>query len=111
MNDQNTQDSALLPYRVNWDTDQASAAVNVKLNKLFLSFAYYGSFFHNNTEHMIWSDPAVIGLTSALAEEPNSQFNQFTATGSYKLSRDAKLVVVGSIGRGTQNQAFINPVA
>lgn len=109
VNDQNTQDTALLPYRVNWDTDQASAAVNVKLNKLFLSFAYYGSFFHNNTEHMIWSDPAVLGLTSALAEEPSSQFHQFTATGSYKLSRDAKLLVVGSIGRGTQNQAFISP--
>lgn len=109
VNDVNTQDTALLPYRVNWDTDQASAAVNVKLNKLFLSFAYYGSFFHNNTEHMLWSDPAVIGLTSALAEEPSSQFNQFTATGSYKYSKDAKLVLVGSIGRGTQNQAFINP--
>lgn len=109
VNDRNTQDSALLPYRVNWDTDQVSAAVNVKLNKLFLSFAYYGSFFRNNTEHMIWPDPAVLGLTSAVAEEPSSQFHQFTATGSYKFSKDAKLVVVGSIGRGTQNQAFINP--
>ncbi len=33
VNDQNTQDTALLPYRVNWDTDQASAAVNVKLQQ------------------------------------------------------------------------------
>jgi len=108
--DRNTQDSATLPYRVNWDTDQASAAVNVKLNKLFLSFAYYGSFFHNNTEHMIWSDVAQLPtFTTALAEEPSSQFNQFAATVSYKLSRDAKLVVVGSVGRGTQNQAFISP--
>ena len=106
--DRNTQDSATLPYRVNWDTDQTSAAVNVKLNKLFLSFAYYNAFFRNNSEHMIWTDPAIIGFTSALAEEPSSQFHQFTATGSYRLSRDAKLVVVGSIGRGTQNQAFVN---
>jgi MtrB/PioB family decaheme-associated outer membrane protein len=109
VNDQNTQDTALLPYRVNWDTDQASAAVNVKLHKLFLSFAYYGSFFRNDTKNMIWSDPAVFGLTSALAEEPNSQFHQFTATGAFKLSSDAKLVLVGSIGRGTQNQPFIDP--
>jgi hypothetical protein len=82
--------------------------VNVKLKKQFLSFAYYGSFFHNNTKHMIWSDPAVIGLTSALAEEPASQFHQFTTTGSFKFSSDAKLVLVGSMGRGTQNQAFID---
>jgi MtrB/PioB family decaheme-associated outer membrane protein len=109
VNDQNTQDTALLPYRVNWDTDQASAAVNVKHHKMLLSFAYYGSFFQNNTENMIWADPAVSGLTSALAEEPNSQFNQFTATGAFKFSSDAKLVLVGSIGRGTQNQAFISP--
>jgi MtrB/PioB family decaheme-associated outer membrane protein len=108
--DRNTQDSALLPYRVNWDTDQASAAVNVKANKLFLSFAYYGSFFLNNTEHMIWADVAQLPtFTTALAEEPSSQFNQFTATGSYKFSKDAKLVVVASLGRGTQNQAFISP--
>ncbi len=108
--DRNTQDSALLPYRVNWDTDQASAALNVKLNRLFLSFAYYGSFFRNNTEHMIWADVAQSPtFTTALSEEPSSQFHQFTATGSYKMSRDAKLVVVGSIGRGTQNQAFISP--
>ena len=108
--DRNTQDSALLPYRVNWDTDQASAAVNVKLNKLFLSFAYYGSFFRNNTQNMIWADVAQLPtFTTALAEEPNSQFHQFTATGSFKLSSDAKLVVVGSVGRGTQDQAFINP--
>jgi MtrB/PioB family decaheme-associated outer membrane protein len=109
VNDQNTQDTALLPYRVNWDTDQASAAVNVKLNKAFLSFGYYGSFFRNNTKHMIWSDPAVLGLTSAMAEEPDSQFHQFTGTGAIKLSSDAKLVLVASLGRGTQNQAFISP--
>ena len=108
--DRNTQDSALLPYRVNWDTDQASAAVNVKFNKLFLSFAYYGSFFRNNTQNMIWADVAQLPtFTTALAEEPNSQFHQFTATGSYKFSRDAKLLVVGSFGRGTQNQAYISP--
>jgi hypothetical protein len=43
-----------------------------------------------------------------LAEEPSNQFNQLTVTASYKFSKTAKLVVVGSGGRGTQNQAFVN---
>jgi hypothetical protein len=65
---------------VNWDTNQASAALNVKRKKLFRFFAYYGSFFHNNTETMIWADPANAGLHAGLAEEPSNQFNQFTLT-------------------------------
>ena len=47
--------------------------------------------------------------TAVLAEEPNTQFNQFTLTGSYKLSKTAKLVVVGSFASGTQNQPFVDP--
>ena len=34
-----TQNSALLPYKVDWDTNQASAALNYKRKKLFVSVA------------------------------------------------------------------------
>jgi MtrB/PioB family decaheme-associated outer membrane protein len=104
-----TQNSALLPYKVDWDTNQASAALNYKRKKLFVSVAYYGSFFHNNTDTITWADPANPAFTPILAEEPSNQFNQVTLTASYKFSKTAKLVVVGSGGRGTQNQAFVNP--
>jgi MtrB/PioB family decaheme-associated outer membrane protein len=105
-----TQNSSLLPYKVDWDTNQASAALNYKLKKLYVSVAYYGSFFHNNTETITWQDVANPSDTAVLAEEPSNQFNQVTLTASYKLSKTAKLVAVGSFGRGTQNQAFVNPV-
>jgi MtrB/PioB family decaheme-associated outer membrane protein len=104
-----TQNSSMLPYPVSWDTDQVSAGVNIKLTKLYASFAYYGSFFHNNNQTVTWADPANAADTAVMAEEPNSQFNQFTLTAAYKLSKAAKLVVVGSFGRGTQNQAFVDP--
>jgi MtrB/PioB family decaheme-associated outer membrane protein len=104
-----TQNSAILPYKVDWDTDQASGAVNYKRKKLYVSLAYYGSFFRNNTDTMTWQDVANPADTAVLAEEPSNQFNQFTLTASYKFSKTAKLVVVGSFGRGTQNQAFVNP--
>ena len=104
-----TQNSSLLPYPVDWDTDQASAALNYKAKKLYVSFAYYGAFFHNNNATVTWADPANPADTAILAEEPSTQFNQFTLTSSYKFSKAAKLVVVGSFARGTQNQAFVNP--
>jgi MtrB/PioB family decaheme-associated outer membrane protein len=104
-----TQNSALLPYKVDWDTNQVGAAFNYKLKKLYVSLAYYGSFFHNNTQTMTWADPANPADTAVLAEEPSNQFNQFTLTASYKFSKNAKLVFAGSFGRGTQNQAFVNP--
>jgi MtrB/PioB family decaheme-associated outer membrane protein len=104
-----TENSALLPYNVDWDTDQASAALNFKHKKLFVSAAYYGSFFHNNTETVTWADPANPADTAVLAEEPSNQFNQFTLTASYKFSKNAKLVAVGSFARGTQSQAFVDP--
>jgi len=94
---------------VDWDTNQASAAMNIKRKKLFVSLAYYGSFFHNNTATLTWADPANGAFTPALAEEPSNQFNQFTATVSYKFSKAAKLVTVGSFGRGTQNQPYVDP--
>jgi MtrB/PioB family decaheme-associated outer membrane protein len=104
-----TQNSALLPYKVDWDTNQASAALNYKRKKLYVSAAYYGSFFHNNTDTITWADPANPAFTPILAEEPSNQFNQVTLTASYKFSKAAKLVVVGTGGRGTQNQPFVNP--
>jgi len=104
-----TQNSALLPYTVDWDTNQASVALNIKRKKLFVSAAYYGSFFHNNTATLSWADPANAAFTPILAEEPSNQFNQFTLTASYKFSKAAKLVAVGSLGRGTQNQPYVDP--
>ena len=104
-----TQNSSLLPYKVDWDTNQASAALIYKLKKLYVSIAYYSSFFRNNTENMTWADPANPADTAVMAEEPSNQFSQVTLTASYKFSKTAKLVAVGSFGRGTQNQAFVNP--
>ncbi len=103
------ENAVIMPYEVNWDTDQATAAVNYRLNKLYLSLAYYGSYFHNNTTSMTWQDIADPTKTATLAEEPSNQFNQFTVAAAYKLSSTAKLVVAGSYGRNTQDQAYLDP--
>jgi MtrB/PioB family decaheme-associated outer membrane protein len=103
------ENAILMPYQVDWNTTQASAAVNYKRKKLYLSFGYYGSFFHNNVNSMTWQDIADTTKSATLSEEPSNQFNQFTATAAYKFSKTAKLVVAGSFGRSTQNEPFLGP--
>ncbi len=101
------ENSVIMPYTVNWDTSQTTAAINYKLNKLFLSVGYYGSYFNNNTASMTWQDIADPTKTATLAEEPSNQFSQVTVAAAYKISSAAKLVVAGSYGRNTQDQAFL----
>jgi MtrB/PioB family decaheme-associated outer membrane protein len=106
---QGNENAVIMPYLVDWSTDQATAAVNYKWNKLYLSLGYYGSYFHNNTTLMTWQDISAPTKTATLAEEPGNQFSQLTVTAAYKISRMAKLVVAGSYGRNTQDQAFLGP--
>ena len=103
------ENAVIMPYLVDWDTDQADAAVNYKLNRMYLSVGYYGSFFHNNVASMTWQDVANPTKTATLAEEPGNQFNQALVTAAYKLSSTARLVVAGSYGRSTQDDAFLGP--
>jgi MtrB/PioB family decaheme-associated outer membrane protein len=105
------ENAVIMPYRVNWDTSQIAAGINYKPNKLFLSVGYYGSYFNNNTASMTWQDVADPTKTATLAEEPSNQFNQVTIAAAFKIASAAKLVLAGSYGRNTQDQAFLNPTA
>jgi hypothetical protein len=99
----------IMPDRVDQDTDQANASVTYKHKKLLVTFAYYGSFFHNNVKSMTWQDVNDPTKSATMASAPSNQFNQFSTTFGYKISSNAKLVVTGSYGRSTQNDPFLDP--
>jgi hypothetical protein len=101
--------SVMIPDRVDYDTDQASAGVTYKHKNFSLTLAYYGSFFHNNVKSMTWQDVNDPTKSATMASAPSNRFNQFTATLGYKISSTAKLVVTGSYGRNTQNDPFLDP--
>lgn len=105
------ENAILMPYKVDWDTDQATAAVKYRLKKLYVSFGYYGSFFHNNVNGVTWQDLADPTKSATLAEEPSNQFNQFLVTAAYSFSKTTRLLVAGSYGRNTQDQAFLTPAS
>ncbi|MBZ5511009.1 MAG: MtrB/PioB family decaheme-associated outer membrane protein [Acidobacteriia bacterium] len=104
-----SENAVIIPDLIDFDTEQANASVSYKLKKLFLTIAYYGSFFNNNVKSMTWQDVADPTKSATMASAPSNQFNQLSFTGGYKISANTKLVVTGSYGRNTQNDAFLGP--
>jgi MtrB/PioB family decaheme-associated outer membrane protein len=104
-----SENSVIIPDLVDYDTEQANASVSYKRKKLFVTIAYYGSFFNNNVKSMTWQDVAGPTKSATMASAPSNRFNQVSFTGGYKISSNTKLVVTGSYGRNTQDDAFLGP--
>jgi MtrB/PioB family decaheme-associated outer membrane protein len=104
-----SENAVILPIPIDFDTSQANAAVNFRVKQFFLSVAYYGSFFKDNVSSMTWQDVADPTKSATMATAPSNQFNQFTFVGAEKFKDNMKLVVLGSYGRGTQNDPFLGP--
>lgn len=104
-----SENSVILPIPIDFDTSQANAAVNYRFRQLLLSAAYYGSYFMDNISSYTYQDVANPAKLATLATAPSNQFTQFTFLGSEKFRHEMKLVVTGSYGRNTQNDAFLPP--
>ena len=104
-----SENATILPTPIDFDTTQANAAVNFRVKKFYLSFAYYGSFFTDNISSLTWQDVADPTKSATMANAPSNQFNQFTFMGAEKFKDTMKLVVAGSYGRNTQNDPFLGP--
>lgn len=103
------ENSVILPIPIDFDTSQANAAVIYRFKGLLLSAAYYGSYFTDNVSSYTYQDVADPTRSATMATAPSNQFTQFTFTAAEKFERDMKLVVSGSYGRNTQNDAFLSP--
>ena len=104
-----SENAIIMPDLIDYDTEQANVSFNYKRKKLFLTGSYYGSFFNNNVKSMTWQDVNNPTRSATMASAPSNQFNQFSLTGGYKISSNTKLVVTGSYGRNTQDDAFLGP--
>ena len=104
-----SENSVTLPTPINFDTSQVNAGLNYRFKQLYLSFAYYGSFFTDNVNSVTWQDVADPTKSATLANPPSNQFNQFTFMAAEKFKHNMKLVVSGSYGRSTQNDPFLGP--
>jgi MtrB/PioB family decaheme-associated outer membrane protein len=92
-----------------------------------LSVGYYGSFFDNDNDSLVWQNPysTINGWTTAaqvgyptgqgqMHLEPDNEFHQFNVSGGWNFSPTTRLSGDVSFGRATQDQDFlpytINPL-
>ncbi len=103
------ENSVTLPIPIDFDTTQADAGLKIRYKRLLLSFGYYASIFKDNVSSVTWQDVADPTKSATMATAPSNQFHQFTFVGSEKFRDTMKLLVAGSYGRNTQNDAFLGP--
>jgi len=108
---------SILPDPINQTTDQYNANLSYTGEKGFMQIGYYGSLFYNHINAVRWQDwgPSASGLSGTpsqtrfdtMSTAPDNQFHQFNMNGGYTFSPTTKLVMGGSYGRSTQNDAFL----
>lgn len=106
--------AATLPEPVNYNTDEIEALVRYTSKKLQLQFGYFGSFFQNVNNGLIWSNPFANSVWSNLPANqgqiglpPDNQFHQLSASGGYSFTKATRLAGSLSLGRMTQNDTFL----
>lgn len=103
--------SSLLPHRFDYQTDQVDAGIRYDADNGYLKLAYYGSFFGNKFSSASWENPflsAPGAETSALAESPDSDFQQLLLTGGYRTTAlDTSITFSAAMGRGKQDDTLL----
>ena len=103
--------SSLLPHRFDYQTDQVDAGVRYDADNGYLKLAYYGSFFGDKFSAASWENPflsAPGAEAGALAESPDSDFQQLLLTGGYRTTAlDTSITFSAAMGRGKQNDTLL----
>jgi MtrB/PioB family decaheme-associated outer membrane protein len=99
--------SATLPDPIDQSTDQYNLSATFTGSKAFFQVAYYGSIFKNNVQSVTWQDVTDVTKFATMSSAPSNQYHQIGMTGGYHFDPTTKLVVNGSIARGTQNESFL----
>ena len=98
---------------VDYVTEQVDASASYAGPRLQAKLAYYGSTFNNNDPSLTWQNPFTSGFPGAvagqLAQAPDNQFHQFSASLGYQLSERTRTTANLAAGRGTQDQKFLAP--
>ncbi len=99
--------AAILADPIDQTTDQYNVSLTYTGEKAFMQVAYYGSVFKNDISSLTWQDVNDPTKTATLSSAPSNSFHQILLTGGYNFSPTTKLVLNGSYGRNTQNDAFL----
>ncbi|MBU6509008.1 MAG: MtrB/PioB family decaheme-associated outer membrane protein [Gammaproteobacteria bacterium] len=100
-----------LPAAIDYTTNQIRARADYNAATWQLGFGYYGSFFDNANSALTWSNPFLPITPSAtqgqMAQAPSNNFNQLSFSGGWQALSSTRLMASASVGRITQNAAFL----
>ena len=109
---------AYLPRPIDDYTDSLDMGIAYRGEMFNIRLAYYGSFYRNDRESMIWDNPftAFDGAEMGqMALEPENDFQQFSISGAFHFNAwDTVLAFSGASGEGEQKATLlpytINPL-
>jgi hypothetical protein len=99
--------ATIIPDLIDQTTDQYNVSLAYTDPQKFFQVAYYGSVFHNDVGGITWQDVSDPTKTATISSAPSNDFHQVLLTGGYNFNKTTKLVLFGSYGRNTQNDAFL----
>ena len=110
-----TQASQLL-RPLDYQTDEIDLGIRYATGRGHLTLAYYGSFFENDFTGLTWDNPFSFDPSTSLpgedqgrhAQEPDSDFQQVTLSGSYRATTlNTTLAFSAAAGRGEQDDLLL----
>lgn len=103
--------AAFLPRPIDDYTDSIDAGVRFSAGSLNLALAWYGSFYRNDIDSLVWDNPFAFGLGNGqgrFALEPDNDFQQFSLSGVYRAATYNTIIAFSAaMGRGEQNHDFL----
>lgn len=105
-----------LPRPFDYQTDEIDLGIRYRADHGYLTLAYYGSFFDNDAAGLTWDNPFSFDPSTSLpgedrgrhAQEPDSDFQQVTLSGSYAFApMDSVIAFSAAMGRGEQNDPLL----
>src|ERR1700730_16124395 len=104
----NGNSAVILPTLVDETTDQYNLSLRFTGQRGVAQLASTVSMYDNQVASIRWADPNDRTTSATMSGAPSNQFHQLGLSGGYRLMRSTQLVVSGTYGRNTQNDAFLN---
>lgn len=98
---------SILPMPTNYTTDSLRVGLNWKGEKAHLTAAYTGSFFRDGYDRVTFDTFAGGNMSQTMGTAPDSDAHQLSVAGGYQLASKTKLTANVSLGRNTQNAAYV----
>ena len=98
---------SILPNPTRYQTNTVNASLQWSADGAHLNAAYYGSFFRNSDDRVMFTTYAGAANVQTMGTPPGNDFHQLSLGGSYPIDTNTRLSGNVSVARNTQNDPFV----